>query len=391
MSLTAEREKGVKYRYGNAFPIKCAQDFLYYSAGIYVVCTVLCTRNPPKSEAVLPLRNEEDGPHCSCRRGYVTDAIRYGLSYLHLDPSSFWSRIQVVALEDCGLANPVGIALCIAAARSKTLRGKVGGDEKVASFIIKILTEGIKDRSVCDMMQIHWHRPLKYKEQNSIRKDTTSELAEMALAENLPSFFRTSAAWTLWGTSRHENKNLPLRAGSKEMFCSMVERLNIPPLIKYICLRGMIGCRFPKQIVFPFMWQRMQKSLYYSIEKTSFPAERFYIGDVPEEAYCQYTRIGKAAFAYFSKAKPVDDWLTRKGIISRDARVAALGAAIFIAESAKLNQRLLFEGVDNITEAVEQIDYQNVGLSLTDGRELAQLNLENHEVLRQSRQKVVAG
>lgn len=328
----------------------------------------------------------------SVRRGYTVDAIRYGLSYLQLDASSFWTRLPVIALEDVGLANPLGVALTLAAARSKVFRQKIGGDERVAGYVIKILTEGIKDRSVCDMMQIHWHRSLKHKELTTLKKASLSELAEISLSENLPSSYRTSAGWLMWGTNRHENKNLPLRAGSKEMFWSMIERLHIPALIKYICLRGMTGCRFPMPIVYPFMWQRMQKSMYFKIKCTCFPTERFYIGDVPEEAFCQYTRQGKTAFAHFCKScSPVDDWLTSKGIISRDARMAAIGAAVFICESALLDRRLDFEGTSEIYDLEEKYDYENVGLGLDDGRTLARMILDNHEILRRSRQLVVAG
>lgn len=328
----------------------------------------------------------------SVRRGYTVDAIRYGLSYLQLDASSFWSRLPIIALEDCGLANPMGVALTLAAARSKVFRQKIGGDEWVASYVIKILTEGVKDRSVCDMMQIHWHRPLKYKELTTLKKASVSELAEISLSENLPSSYRTSAGWLMWGTNRHENKNLPLRAGSKEMFWSMIERLHIPALIKYICLRGMTGCRFPMPIVFPFMWQRMQKSMYYNIISTCFPAERFYIGDVPEETFCQYTRQGKASLAHFSKScKPVNDWLIDRGITSTDARIAAVGATVFICESALLDRRLDFEGGSEIYDMEEKYDYDNVGLSLDDGQTLVGMIEANSEILRQSRIRVVLG
>jgi hypothetical protein len=134
-----------------------------------------------------------------------------------------------------------------------------------------------------------------------------------------------------------------------------------------------------------------QKSIFFSVEKANFP-ERFYIGGLPSEAYDQYTREGKSSLAYFSKAcKPVDDWLTRKGIISRDARVAALGAAVFICEGAKLDRTLVYEGSSEVTESAEKYDYENAGLSLDDGRTLAGLIEANSDILRQSRIRIVAG
>lgn len=328
----------------------------------------------------------------SLRRGYFDDAVKYALAYHAIDPTGFWTRLVVVALEDVGMGNPVGVALTMAAARSKVLRKKIGGDQQIIPYIVRLLAESVKDRSCCDFMQVLWHNHRKHRDITTLRTASFQELSEFVLTEKLPTSFRACAAWLLAGTDRYENKQLPLRSGSREIFNATIERMNVPALSRYIATRSTVACRYPMGLLLPFMWQMQSKSLYVSIEKTDFPDKREYIAGLPSETWDQYTREGKQSLAYFGKAcEPVDDWLTRKGITSNDARMAAIGAAVFIGEGAKLNRRLLFEGVDEITEAVELIDYRNVGLALNDGRELAAMIEANTDILREARVRVVGG
>lgn len=328
----------------------------------------------------------------SIRRGYVEDAIRYALVFHTVDATAFWTRLVVIAFEDIGLGGVWELALTLVAARSKIWRKRVGGDVKVIHYIIKALAESVKDRSACDMMISLWNCPRKPKVLNALKTASSSELSGIALSERNPTSFRASAAWLLWGTDKLENKHLPLRAGSKDMFRSTIEQMKVPALVKYVTLRGMTACRFPMNLLYPFIWAMMQKSQYYRLEKSDLPSERFYIGGLPEESLDQYVREGKRALAIWGETcSPVYHWLKCKGILTRDARIAAIGAAVFITEGAKLDRRLDFEGASDIFEAAERIDYQNVGLSLEDGRTLAKMVEENYDVLRQARIRALSG
>jgi hypothetical protein len=328
----------------------------------------------------------------SIRRGYGEDAIKYALVFHSVDPVGFWTRLVVIAFEDIGAGGVWALALTLAAARSRVWRKKVGGDVKVIHYVIKALAESVKDRSACDMMIALWSCTRKTSIFNALKAATLDELSGMVLSERHPTSFRASAAWLLWGTDKLENTKLPRRSGSKELFCSTIEKMKIPALVKYVTLRGMTACRYPMNLVYPFLWSRMEKSNYYSVEKTSFPADRFYIGGLPEECFDQHVREGKRSLVHFSRAcSPVDQWLTSKGITSADARVAAIGAAVFIIEGASLDRKLKFEGACEIYDLAERYDYENAGLSLDDGRALAGTIEAGYEILRQSRIRVVEG
>ena len=179
------------------------------------------------------------------RRGYLEDSIRYATAYHGLDPTGFWTRLVVVAFEDVGLGGVVELALTLAAARSKIFRHRIGGDVKVISYIVSMLARSIKDRSCCDFMQVLWYHPRKYKEMNALRTATAQELIDYALSDRLPTAFRTCAAWLLIGSDRYDCKSLPLRSGSRDIFNATIQQMPIPPLTKYITMRGAICSRFP--------------------------------------------------------------------------------------------------------------------------------------------------
>ncbi|HEY6872292.1 MAG TPA: hypothetical protein VI298_06135 [Geobacteraceae bacterium] len=326
------------------------------------------------------------------RRGLTEDATRFALAYNAVDSAGFWQRLPIVGFEDIGIANPAGLALVLAAARSKPLRQRIGGDALIIPYLIKTLCEGNKDRTTTDFMIHLWSAPLKPREYSLLKKATLQELQEIALYERNTSIIRTAALWLLWGSDKHENKNLPLRRGSREMFTETIEKMKLSSIIRYIVLRGLIGCsRYPYSIVYPSIWQMWEKSAYSGVVKASLP-EYDYIGGLPDFTYDMYTREGKASFGYFLKAcAPVREWLSGKGLVGIEEAKAAVGAATFICEGGQLGKKLDFEGAAEIYHKTEGHDYRKAGLSLEDGRELARLIQENHAVLRQARQVVVEG
>jgi hypothetical protein len=327
----------------------------------------------------------------SIRRGYVKDSIRYARTYHGLDPAGFWTRLVVIAFEDIGVGDSWAVALTLAAARSKIFRQKVGGDEKVLNYIVKMLAESVKDRTVCDYAQALCYTPQNPDDLSELRKASLAELSAIALSESNSFDFRTSAAWLLAGTDKYENPKLPLRVGTREVFTAAIEQMNIPPLVKYITLRGMTACRYAMNLVYPFVWQTMNASPYTNVIETSFP-ERHYIGGLPEESYDKHTREGKSSLLYFYKAcASVNEYLTRLSIAGTEEAIGAVGIAVFIAEGALLDRMLDFEGAERIYSMTERGDYNKNGLTLDTGRALSRLIMENYETLRRARIRVVEG
>jgi|GEM_PF-5620667 len=295
------------------------------------------------------------------------------------------------AFEDVGLGGVDAIAFTLIATRSKVWRKKVG-ELKVLQFIVQMLAQSIKGRSCTDYMIYHWNNPRKFRELNTLRAAPLPELSHFVLSEKHTSAFRSCALWCLIGTDRFECKTLPPRSGSRELFNSTIAAMNIPSLVMYAVIRGVISCRYPMPVMLPILWQMKEKALYMSVENTALPAERHFIEGLPDFTFDQYVREGRSSLAYFGKAcLPVTEFLSSSGITSADAKIKAIGAAVFIVEGALLDRKLVFEGSGEIYEAAEVADYKKAGLSLEDGRTLAALIQDNHETLRRSRRTVVGG
>jgi hypothetical protein len=327
----------------------------------------------------------------SIRRGAVLDSVRYALTYHAVDPVGFWNRLVLVAFEEVGVGDVWAVALTLIAARSKTFRQKIGGDVAVIQFIIQMLAKSVKDRSVADMSQILENRPQKPKTLTMLMTATDQELSDFTISE-LNSFnFRIASAWMLWG-DRLKNCRLPLRVGNRELFEDTIGRLNVPGIVKYICLRGMVACKCGMNLTFPFVWQMMKSSEYLTVIETSFPEVNFYIKGVPDFAYDKHTLQGKAAYKYFYSSCPAANaFLTSKGIVGSDEIISAVGIAVFISESALLDRKIDFVGAEEIYNKTVEDDYKKNGLTLDDGRELSKLIQDNADILRQARIRAAAG
>ncbi|MBV5329944.1 MAG: hypothetical protein JZU65_20355 [Chlorobium sp.] len=326
------------------------------------------------------------------RRGLVNDAVRYAISYYRIDAASFWKRLPIIVLEDIGVADPLTVAMTLAAARSTVWRKRVGGDELVIQFLVKRMAGNTKDRSVADMCQILDNRTLPPEALFLLKSAPPHELSALALSDHQPYEVRIAALWMLCGTNRMQNAKLPHSTGSLDWFNRTVEEIKISGLAKYITLRSMVACRgCSMNICYAFVWEMLQKSPYRRVVETELP-EQFYIGGGIEQAWDMHTRQGKAAYQHFYRAcEPVQNFLTGLGIVGTDAIIRAISVCVFICESALLDKRIDFAGATEIYEMTVTDDFVKFGLNPEDGEVLTKLILENSETLRLSRQRVVTG
>jgi hypothetical protein len=152
----------------------------------------------------------------------------------------------------------------------------------------------------------------------------------------------------------------------------------------------MIACKCGMNVTYGFVWQMMKQSSYVKVIETKLP-ERFLVGGLIEQSWDKHTRQGKIAYQNFYRSCPVvNDFLTGVGIVGNDEVVAAIGISVFISESALLDRRVDFEGAEQIYQMTVEDDYRKSGLTLVEGLELSRMILENTDILRRSRQTVVA-
>ncbi len=79
------------------------------------------------------------------RRGDVEMAERAASSLWHQDRMSFWRRLHVAALEDCGVASTDVVISVLTATASSAWRRKVG-DLRVGLYLVRLLCQSVKTR-----------------------------------------------------------------------------------------------------------------------------------------------------------------------------------------------------------------------------------------------------
>jgi len=86
-------------------------------------------------------------PPKAIRRSEATVAERAALTFLQQAGSAIWRRFMIIAFEDIGVASPEIVAMAVAASTDANSRKNVGGDQRVAIELARILSNAPKSRS----------------------------------------------------------------------------------------------------------------------------------------------------------------------------------------------------------------------------------------------------
>ena len=89
----------------------------------------------------------------SLRRAHYPCAL-IAAKGLIADPQYFWRRLVTIAFEDFGLANLALTAMIVEAARNRIWRMRVGGEMRVAGYLIHRLTLIPSDRRIDDLYML---------------------------------------------------------------------------------------------------------------------------------------------------------------------------------------------------------------------------------------------
>src|SRR5579872_6419928 len=81
------------------------------------------------------------------RRGHRQFALDAAATLLQQSHEGFWQRCAVIAFEDVGVADLDTVGLVIASLAGKTFRSRIGGEWRVASFIVERLVSAPKCRA----------------------------------------------------------------------------------------------------------------------------------------------------------------------------------------------------------------------------------------------------
>jgi hypothetical protein len=136
------------------------------------------------------------------RRGNQAVGLSAALSLLCSNVRGFWRRLGIIAFEDIGVANIDLVGWVTVAMGDARLRARLGGDWKVASFLVGALCRSAKDRAIDDLLVMMIHDPALY--------ERKADFADMDFEERLAGALSCTqgleaqglAAWFAMGTRK---------------------------------------------------------------------------------------------------------------------------------------------------------------------------------------------
>jgi hypothetical protein len=157
------------------------------------------------------------------RRSESELAQHAAATLLLIAPDRLWRRCGAAAFEEIGVADLQTVSLVTAALAGKRYRATIGGEWKVASFIVDRMVRAPKCRAADDLLLTADSHPLFSKARADLATKTTAELIRIATGgAALP--VRALAAWYAVGTHPRQTSHLSVRAGEQAAGGASAER-----------------------------------------------------------------------------------------------------------------------------------------------------------------------
>jgi hypothetical protein len=300
------------------------------------------------------------------RRGRKDVALRAAATLLHGSPERLWRRLGCIAFEDVGVADLDTVAAVTAALAGKRCRENLGGEWRVASYIVSRMADAPKCRASDDLLLTAENHPDLEDARLAFAFRSIDDLIRIATgADPLP--IRALAAWYAVGTDRRPSRGLSVRQGEADAVFNALRQTRTLASVIQIAWEGFRKTSEVLCLFLTLLWP-VRECQTVRIESDELPAEMM-IGDVPGWAYDVYSREGRAALAYFIEGQKEAARWVRAHIPPRQ-RIAFLGGIVFRVEGGLVRSRLRWETGDQLRRMV---DMECNGSHCPDGTEILQL------------------
>jgi hypothetical protein len=315
------------------------------------------------------------------RRGESELAQQAAATLLLIAPERLWRRCGAAAFEEIGIADLETVSLVTAALAGKRYRATVGGEWKVASFIVDQMTEASKCRAADDLLLTADSHPHYQRARADLANKTTAELIRIATSEAaLP--VRALAAWYAVGTHPRQTKHLSARPGEPAALFDGLCEAGLPHTAVEIAREGYRKIGEP---LCPFVALLCPLA---SVETSSIQDDdmppAIMVGEVPGYAYDLYSREGRVALQSFLQR----DCGTARSVrnhVPAGQRVNFLGTVVFRVEGGLVRQRARWPIGDELRRLV---DIECHGPSCPDATEILQLMRNDIGLLNEERSHV---
>jgi hypothetical protein len=229
------------------------------------------------------------------RRSEIDWALLAAATLLRHSPARLWRRLAVIAFEDIGQGDMTAVGHALAATGSKVLRQQLGGDERVAAFVIHSMCKVAKCRAADDLAVVcEWMPELEECRVNFAERSTT-ELVSIVHDISLPLPHRAIALWYLFGTDRLRSQQLGSRKGGVDAGLEALADLPIPATVLELARLGIQRGAGPLAAFYPLLWSIYATDEGEVFKLTKLDTPNAMVGRVPAWAYDMHVREGRAA------------------------------------------------------------------------------------------------
>ena len=316
------------------------------------------------------------------RRGDEPLALRATSTLLHVSPERLWRRGACIAFEDIGLADIETVSLVTAALSGKRFRAQLGGEWKVASFVVSRMARARKCRCADDLLLAAELHPAYADARRDLADATVSDLMGVVMGP-APLPVRALGFWYGVGTGRRPSPHLQPRRGAPTQAFDALGETDIPQTIVEISREGF---RKTSEVLCPFLallWPERQRETATTADDPLPP--EVMIGEVPSWAYDLYSREGRHALQTFLQG----DSATARWVcahIPPRQRIHFLGTIVFRVEGGLCRQRLHWPTANELQRLV---DFECHGPHCPDATEILHLMRSDLPQLNEVRRHVL--
>lgn len=291
----------------------------------------------------------------SIRRGYVDTALQVAALFLQHQPDYIWRRINIIALEDVGVANIELVNSCLWLSGKKDWRRKNGGDEEILFDLIRELCRSPKDRNFCDAVEAADHHPEFKAVREQYCEQSDDFLVEVISNPDTGLYHRILATWVLMGTSRYPAKKLVSYRNQVTRVVQSYQSMNLPQPVMdaFMMAKGKSSDNMAVGIIPVWMHVVGKRSVQLISHDLDMPliAQEEMLSDeivngIPLAALDKHTWQGKKAIERFCHGcAPLNEFLRQH--VRQEEWVRYVGWVLFCIEGDNVNLRLRYEGYDD--------------------------------------------
>jgi hypothetical protein len=229
------------------------------------------------------------------RRGRADLAISAAATLLVNDPDRLWRRLGGIAFEDIGLGDPCTVGLVSAALAGKRVRADLGGEWRVASWLVQRLCASPKCRATDDLLMAVEALP-SLAHQRRTFADLTHDQLRQVIGGRVSLHERALALIYLAGTDAKPNPALRSRRGEPAQAFDVLDECGVAPTLIEISREGYRRTREALCLLLPLLAAERDDTPTFTDDP--LPPESM-AGPVPGWALDAYNREGKEAIRRF--------------------------------------------------------------------------------------------